>query len=106
MATWKLRVKGVTFANDDGTDRQEILRQVRAGDEVTLVRDLTNDFDRNAIKVVHAAGQIGFVPREAAVNLCRIGFDKQAVVTEIRGGTESAPSLGAELLIHAGRTSA
>lgn len=44
-------VEGVTFANQDGTRRQEIIRNCNKGDELILLREPGNPYDINTIKV-------------------------------------------------------
>ena len=67
------KVKGVTFDNDDGSSRKEIIASMSENDEIMLVRDPFNPFDSNAIKVcVKKDGrfqQIGFVDKTLASEL-------------------------------------
>jgi hypothetical protein len=44
-------IEGVTYANDDGSRRQEIIRNCKKGDELILLREPSNSYDINAIKV-------------------------------------------------------
>ena len=64
------KVKGVTFSNDDGTSRTEIIASMSENDEIILVRDPFNQYDCNAIKVcVKKDGeyqQIGFIDKVLA----------------------------------------
>ena len=46
------KVRGVSKRNEDGSDRQQIIRQwCRKGDALWFVREPNNPFDRNAIQV-------------------------------------------------------
>jgi hypothetical protein len=57
------RVSGVTFKNDDGSDRQAIITKCRPGEELNLTRDPADEFDSGAVKVIRGTGdQIGFLP--------------------------------------------
>ena len=59
------RVAGVSFANDDGTSRQDIIKGLTMGDRVLLVRDKENEHDFYATRVQTVSGQvIGWVPRQ------------------------------------------
>lgn len=57
---------GVSFPNDDGSDRQQILAMCVAREWLTLEPEPANPFDDNAIGVVSARGQIGYLDRRCA----------------------------------------
>lgn len=88
------RLAGVTFANDDGSSRQQIIaRFCFVGQGLTLVRQPRNPYDRNAIAVcVPAFGvlwQIGFVASELASLLAAALDAGEAIsgtIVEISGG--------------------
>lgn len=62
-----LHVVGVTFNNEDGTSRQQILETVNSGDILKLVREPGNVYDINAIKVDTEDGrQIGYIGKQYA----------------------------------------
>ena len=103
MGAWRVRIAGVTFSNPDGSSRQAILRDCRAGEPVTLQREWGNEHDPNAIAVHVDRGQIGYVPAGVAAKLAKIGFGRDGAIVGLRGGTEGAPTVGAEILIEAGR---
>ena len=65
-----LKVVGVTFSNDDGSKRSEIIREIidkidtgmDSGDvEIKLERESDIKFDINAIKVMADGKQIGYI---------------------------------------------
>lgn len=62
------KVVGVSKTNDDGTDRQEIIkREVAEDDLLQFELDPDNEFDPNAVKVLSKLGnQIGYLSRETA----------------------------------------
>ncbi len=59
-----LKAVGVTFTNDDGTARQDVIKQLNKGDNVSLVRDIGNQYDANAVKVMSKHGQAGYISRD------------------------------------------
>ena len=65
----KLKVVGVTFANPDGTSRQEIMSNLVEGSSVFLEREPNNKFDKNAVKVNTLLGQVGYLGRDYAAIL-------------------------------------
>jgi hypothetical protein len=55
------QVHGITHKNADGTSRQDIIEGCREGEELALVPEPTNRFDRDAVKVCRANGeQLGY----------------------------------------------
>lgn len=84
------KVAGVTFNNDDGENRQEILRKIKSGDKtITLVRDKENPHDKNAVRVNSKYGMIGFLDKETAKlvsYLLDYGNIVNATITQITGG--------------------
>lgn len=59
-----VEVVGESFENDDGSSRQAIIQRLRAGDAVELRLEPDNRFDRRAIAVHSARGQIGYISRD------------------------------------------
>jgi single-stranded-DNA-specific exonuclease len=94
------KVAGVSRANDDGSDRQQVLQDWRT---LQLVRDPDNPYDKNAVKVCLATGrQLGFLSGELAADLApKIDKGKriEAVITEVTGGPEEGKTLGCNLKV-------
>ena len=67
------KVTGVTFSNEDGTNRTRIIASMTETDEIILERDPYNQYDSNAVKVcVKKDGkvqQIGFIEKTLASKL-------------------------------------
>lgn len=82
----RTKVVGVTFKNDDGTDRQKILKRVSPGDTLELKPYTYNGAP--AIMVVHALGCIGNLKATLAADLCKEQYiPHTAKVLDITGGT-------------------
>jgi hypothetical protein len=61
------KIAGATFKNDDGTDRQKILKKCRKGESLKLIRDYNNPHSKYAIKVCRETGeQIGHIAEHVA----------------------------------------
>jgi hypothetical protein len=57
----------VTFRNDDGANRQEIITRCRVGERLKLVRWPYHEFDPGAIAVMRQNGeQLGFIPEHVS----------------------------------------
>ena len=62
IRTW---VTGPTKKNPDGTKRENIIKKCESGEEVMLVREPDNPYDKNAIAVLRESGeQIGYISRK------------------------------------------
>ena len=93
----RTKVVGVTFKNEDGTDRQELLSCVSPGDMLDL-----EPYEYNgapAMKVMHAVGCIGNLKAELAADLCKNEYiTYTAEVLEVTGG-EDGKSYGCNIEI-------
>jgi hypothetical protein len=62
----KFKTVGVTFENPNGTSRQQIISNMTKDSPVSLKREPSNLYDRNAVAVLYVDQQIGYIPREFA----------------------------------------
>ncbi len=105
------KVSGVTFKNEDGSDRQKLIRDnCRPGVELMLKREPQNPYGANAIGIWVAAHgflgawtykQIGYITSRAAEELAPImdkGGNVRAKVTVLTGG-ERGDSVGVNIEI-------
>lgn len=92
------KVSGVTFPNDDGTERQHIIRNCRSGELLVLRHDPFNRYRRFATQVLRQTGQqIGHVPEYLAEQLCREvddGYAVAGVLLDVTGGTAGKETRG------------
>ena len=94
ISSIQTKVVGTTF-----NGRQCVVAQLEVGEEVYLVREPTNAFDSNAIKVVRQDGtQVGYISRELAASFATLldhhGDPIKAFVTTLTGGDFVGSSLG------------
>lgn len=96
METLYSKLAGVTHANPDGSDRQEIIDALTYnGQPLFLLRE-PNQFSYDNIGV-YVAFQIGYVNPELAAELAPLideGVPVEAQITDITGGTEDKPTQG------------
>ncbi len=60
--TFCTTIAGVTKQNPDGTDRQSLVKALKRGEELKLVREPANSFDKYAIAVFRTSGeQLGYL---------------------------------------------
>src|SRR5450432_644542 len=100
------KIAGVSHKNDDGSSRQAIIKRCTVGEELKLVRDPTNQFDRNAIKIFRKnAQQLGFIPAHVAASGLANEIDSgefvSCVISNITGGG-SGRSYGVNIWIEQG----
>lgn len=62
----KLKVVGVTFSNEDGTSRQDIIENMATNSPIILKREPHNTYDTNAIMVSTMDGQVGYIGKDYA----------------------------------------
>jgi single-stranded-DNA-specific exonuclease len=88
------KVVGMTFER-----RQSVVALLKVGEEVLLIREPDNPYDKNAIKVVRQNGQqFGFLNRYLAAMVSTMldhyGRPISAVVSELGSGFYPDSSLG------------
>lgn len=60
-------IKGITYNNEDGSDRERICQKSKKGDELLFIPDIYNAYDSNAIKVCNLyKEQLGFLDKTLA----------------------------------------
>ena len=101
--TFYTKIAGVTKKNSDGERRQSIIKELEAGERVTLIREPDNRYDPNAIRVDSGLGQIGYIPAETALNNLASEMDRgcevTAIISEITGGEPGKPTRGVNVEI-------
>ena len=64
--TFVVQLRGASFANTDGTNRQVLLAQCRNDESLILRAEPNNPHDRHAVAVLNAHGlQLGYLPSDA-----------------------------------------
>src|ERR1700740_1791548 len=83
------KVAGASHRNQNGSDRQRILRRCTAAEELRLIAEPDNPFDANAIAVCRGNGeQLGYLGQRLAEEMHRWmarGENWSAVLTEVTG---------------------
>lgn len=97
------KIAGVTFPNEDGTERQKIISRCRVGERLILRHDPENGFSPFATQVLRTNGeQLGFVPEYLAEEVCdefECGFQVFGVLKDLTGGTRDKPTRGVNVII-------
>jgi len=86
------KIAGTSHTNPDGTSRQKLIKKLKEGASLDLVREPDNPYDKNAIKICNKKGkQLGYIGRELAETLAPC-LDNNSIVwaevTEITSGEE------------------
>lgn len=105
------KIAGVSFRNDDGADRQNLIRAyARPGLILVLKREPGNRFSPDGttigIWLSSPKVQIGYINDEVSLKLAPIldgGGSVIASITEITGGTNDKPTTGVNLRIKVDR---
>ena len=97
------KVAGVTFANDDGSDRQTIIARCRIGERLVFRQDPDNGFSPFATAVLRTNGaQLGYVPEHLAERICEEledGFKVFGLLKDLTGGTSDGPTRGVNFIV-------
>ena len=107
------KVVGVTFRNDDGSERQDIIARCKPGDELALSSEPDNRYSDNAVAIYcNLRGwfggvktrQLGYLPEESSVAAevfehIEGGGGGEAQITEVTGGTRDTPTMGVNIRI-------
>jgi hypothetical protein len=86
---FKTKLAGVTHRNEDGSDRQSLLKNCRSGERVWLSREPDNPYDNKAIAVLNKMGQkLGYIPAGDNMLASHIdrGGETGATIVAITGG--------------------
>ena len=100
------KIAGVSYKNDNGTERQKILRKMKnegcKGEKLYLQLDPNNQYDKNAVKVLNQDNeQLGYLKHDVAMEISerlKRGEKVTVVVSEITGG-DNGTSLGCNIKI-------
>ena len=79
-------VSGITFCNVP----LELWNELNSGVEVTLKREPTNKWDKNAIEVIYKGYRLGYLEREVAMRLAS-QMDHGLIVTGKVMGRHNTP---------------
>jgi hypothetical protein len=97
------KVSGVTFPNDDGSERQAILGRCKRGEQLSLRHDADNQYSTFAIQVLRANGeQLGHAPEYLAERIygeLEDGYNVVGLLTDLTGGTWDKPTRGANFVV-------
>ncbi len=105
--TFKTKVVGVTFDNDDGTSRQNAIGNLQKGQKVHLIWNPHNEYSKNAILVcgvlvgneLDLSSCIGHLKEDIGKDVIKWMHDDTlggiyAEVADVLGGTKKFPTLG------------
>lgn len=97
------KVAGVSFPNDDGSERQDVIRRCKVGEWLTLRHDAYNDYSIFAIQVLRTNGeQLGHAPEYLAERICseiEDGYEVLGILMDVTGGTWDKPTRGANFAV-------
>lgn len=101
MFEFHSKIKGTSFRNKDNS----VLSSLKANDELTLVCEPENLYDKNAVAVYSGKTHLGYIPKETAPKI-RDDVNKGIVkcfVSEITGGVAGRENIGCNILIKVNR---
>ena len=85
-------MKHLLYSKIRGTSyTQELVKTLKLGEELNLVRDPGNQYDANCIAVNSATGQVGYISKELAETLAPLmdsGTSLRCFISAITGGND------------------
>jgi hypothetical protein len=97
------KVAGVTFPNDDGSERQRVLAKCKVGEQLLLRHDVGNEFSEFAIQVLRKNGeQLGHAPEYLAEQIHeekQAGYAAIGILKNLTGGVIDRPTRGANFVV-------
>src|SRR5262249_50210440 len=97
------KVAGVTFPNDDGSERQDIICRCCPGEQLILRHDAQSEYSLVATQVLRKNGeQLGHAPEYLAERICHeaeAGYSVLAFIKDLTGGTWEKPTRGVNLIV-------
>lgn len=97
------KVAGVTFPNEDDTERQAILKLCTPGEDLILQNDAYQEDGVFATKILRMDGQqLGHATEYLAEKIAsqlEDGYNVVGTLTEVTGGTADKPTLGANFVV-------
>lgn len=97
------KVVGVTFPNDNGSERQAIIKRCKTGELLVLKHDPYNKYSIFSTAVCRMnREQLGNAPEflaERIVNEIEDGFNAIGVLAEVTGGTFDKPTYGVNFVV-------
>ena len=103
----KTKVVGVTFDNEDGTDRQRYVKKCRVDDQLFLLPEPNNPHDHYAVAVYRKSWwghyqQIGYLGRHISPDVSEhisSGGTALAQIINLTGGTRDKPARGVNIVV-------
>lgn len=97
------KVAGVTFPNDDGSERQDVIKRCRIGEQLILRHDAYNEYSIFATQVLRTNGeQLGHAPEYLAERISQEvegGYKVVGVLKDITGGAWDKPTRGVNFVV-------
>lgn len=99
------KIAGVTQNNEDGSNRQNILKTCQPEDKLLLRREHYNKYDKNAIQILlkRTGKQLGYINREVTAEIAPYidsGNSIWAEITSLTGGSAQKPTIGCNIRIY------
>jgi hypothetical protein len=98
------KIAGVTFDNDDGSSRQEVIKDCKEGDRLNLI-PTPSEYDDRGIKVVNRRTQdtLGWLKKEVAHDIWEWTVEQEndyyAQISEITGTDDPNKTLGCNIYL-------
>ena len=86
------KIVGVSYLNEDGSSRQELIKSCSIGEKLVISKDINNKFSKNAIKISKVYNsQLGFLSEDLKIHQSiNSGKIITAKIKNITGGKDGS----------------
>ena len=97
------KIAGVTYPNDDGSERQDLIKRCKPGEQIVFRHDVDNQYSIFATEILRTNGdQLGYAPEylaEKIVNEIDNGCNVVGAIADLTGGTFDQPTRGVNFCV-------
>lgn len=74
------KLVGVSFKNNDNTDRQELIKKLKEDDILTIEHEPNNPYDSNSHVIISKYGVLGHISRSLALDIINKQKEGQKII--------------------------
>lgn len=80
LYTIPTKLVGVSFQNEDGSERQSLIKSLKQGDNLTIEAEPSNKYDSNSHVIKFNSKIIGHISRELSADLVNKKLNKENII--------------------------
>lgn len=76
----RTKLKGVSFSNEDGKSRQELIQSLERNDKLEIVHEPNNKYDKNCHSVIFNGNVLGNISKELSEDLMKKKSEGEKII--------------------------